>query len=1040
MRKFMKKFNICFFLLIFYFFSCNQITFLNESENSSSNSSSSKRENSFVTITAIIPNAQRSATTNLSDLTYHVIAIANEDNKIEENFDNSQFKIALSDSFIWDVTISAKKENDILFIGKKQIDPKTTISMSVPLELYKNYTNGEKGSIKLPFSSENPDFTYSVDFFNHTKNSTYSGTQEISSQNFIPLSTPITVDSVTPGTYWLQIRIFNLENELQYFLSTAITVFPNCQTNIWKEEDGISENGTLNISNEMIEKFKYSTYYVNAQTGNDENLGGPYTPLKTVKKAFSKCNDSTKNFTIFIDENITEVNEILVNSKSVTIKSLQENNNSKIKGLTFKVDSNHQLDLQNIDFASKIEIENDGKLTFNEKTNFTDEVEIQLKNTNLDLSNNIELNNLKLTIKSEPKEITEINEYSGLTEIIGYEQNSSLNLGVNQIIVEDDSELILEGIKIKGTSPSELKGNICSKGKLSIQKSQIDCSLELINSSYRLLWNDYNSYSENCVFYLDKSLMTDGKEENDFHNYFFTSPIKFISINKTEKSEIKLQNTLIFNDSIEMEGIKVTNIEKEKYSPTVYSENKTVLKNCEFEIPTWFEGEISFDENTIFNENCDIQLKNSSLEIPCDMKIKHDFTVYGNNGTEKIILGNNKIIVEDDRQAYCVFSNVIIENDKNITNFESFGYLCIQDSEFDGKIINHNGLTLQTSKISGIIETDKDINISNDIVFEDFKFILNNATVKFYIYDDDFEFNSPVEIVKKESSTGESKILLDDFGIIGPIVSTSSLKLEGITVEMDIKSFGTMEIQNSKLNNKIESTGDLQIKNSDINNQLISSGDLELNNSNIFGNLDIQKGTFILRNGTNFETGSSIKLNNIDEIDNTQTYITTSEKINATTDIELELTNYDRNAIVLKSCDDYILTEDDCTKFRFKNLDYQIKLNNNNGVVLPPPAVSIDTIHTLEFTYEKLEEKKIKISIIAKNENGVELDITEFLENFHVQLMQQNNVLVEKTATEKINNVELDLSEILDGNYQLFMRADINGERFSKQEFLILGD
>lgn len=749
----------------------------NEIDNENKNSS-------MVTITATIPSNYRSATANYGQLKYEVIAKAKDSTlEINKEFENSTFSVSLIDNYTWDITINAKNSQNILFFGTKTINPKTATSMLIPLKLFTNYSEGQKGSLKLPVnypSAINP--TYSVEFINKSKDATYSGTSTISNiENEIFSGIIEPIEDLNPGTYGLNISIFD-KGFFVYFLRTDITIFPGLETNLWKNEIGVNDDNELELTSEILEEFKYSTLFVKgeystsfpekSENGNDLNLGTVYSPLKTISAAVKKCENSTKEYTIFVDGEFTEANTISIQGKKITINSLKESNQAKIKSVNFEVNSNNQLDLQNINFASNVKI-NGGKFTFNDKTKFSDQITIILEDFETELftlSHDLNLISTDLIIKSQ-------------------ENRQNFDFGTKKITIDENSSLDLQLLDLSGTDPSTLKGNIYSKGELLIKNSKIDCSIELDNSQFSI--DDSSQYKN---FYLNKATIKDNSTDSNI--MVFNNPIKFISTNTTEKSEIKIKNRFSFCDSLEMDGITIGKVGAEE-NPEIVSQKSTSLKNCIFNVNTILQEKISFDEKTIFNKDITFKLLDNTLNIPSDFTVKGNLIIEGNEADlrqNSLLIGTNKIIV--DENATALFNYLVINQNEDgeysDVNIESKGNsLTFNNSSFKGTIKNSEDGDLiftNTTFFAGTIEnlgtgelTFKETSVNNGIIkinntnikiredysnsFSDCEFILKDANIIFSdISEDDSEIiiNDNITITGSNESVSQPKLIIEN--------------------------------------------------------------------------------------------------------------------------------------------------------------------------------------------------------------------------------------------------------------------------------------
>lgn len=278
-------------------------------------------------------------------LIYRYTATATDEDTITGNSESSSFKISLKTNTVWSVKIEALKkdatEETIVLLGQSTIDTrKLNAKYSIPLKLYTD-SSAKKGSLNLIITCFDASIKYTYVLKNLAGEVVRSS---ISAQTFTyddSLSknkSVLSIGNLNPGNYYLQIS-FSKENRIRYYIYTTVTIFAGLESNQnWTTAStsinlGVNSNPSITMLDITANQLSQEIYYVKgadstafpseSQNANDNNMGGPYTPLKTVEEAVSRCTENTKDYIIYIDGTCTEKLTSRINqAKSITIEPL----------------------------------------------------------------------------------------------------------------------------------------------------------------------------------------------------------------------------------------------------------------------------------------------------------------------------------------------------------------------------------------------------------------------------------------------------------------------------------------------------------------------------------------------------------------------------------------------------------------------------------------------------------------------------------------------------------------------------------------------
>ncbi len=332
-------------------------------------------------------NSRSAIPSTLNDLFYEVIATAIEDSNIQitKTFElNETIELQVVLLYTYNITLNANHTNEsnqtyTIYTGEyKNINPlevkeKIIIKMAPKTE----FTADEKGSLDLQIKVAEGDFSsynINVNFFNKADNvapsTFYTGTTNIENIARQPLTSgewKIQKNNISPGVYGMRISFFSSSDNtsLFYVHESTFTIYAGMQTNTWvNEPQFLNTDGDFKLTKVLENKLVTSSFYVKGENStnypeiaeaNDDNKGTPYLPLATLNAAIAKCTENRKDYTIYVDGDITlNSPAIITSNKSITIKAYNNTNKPTIKATTtfnsscFTLESNAQLYFTNI--------------------------------------------------------------------------------------------------------------------------------------------------------------------------------------------------------------------------------------------------------------------------------------------------------------------------------------------------------------------------------------------------------------------------------------------------------------------------------------------------------------------------------------------------------------------------------------------------------------------------------------------------------------------------------------------------------------------
>ncbi len=246
------------------------------------------------------------------------------------NAEKTQYSINLPKGQ-WTITVSGEKSDVVILEGSvtvvlndeypvtnseiiilkpiKTTDGKGNLSLKLALNIGSFNCGGVKATLS---SSEDPKTKYFL----------FTDTSEID----------LVFNDIPSGTYSFNLEFYKsmipngtddyeCENII-YILNDTVNIFDGLTTNEWSGT-GYSED-KFTLTQEMITSFAMTTFYVDADYGNDDNEGTFFAPIKSINKVLEKIdtiNDGSSEYRIYIKGNInnTSENSSFINDSFINI-------------------------------------------------------------------------------------------------------------------------------------------------------------------------------------------------------------------------------------------------------------------------------------------------------------------------------------------------------------------------------------------------------------------------------------------------------------------------------------------------------------------------------------------------------------------------------------------------------------------------------------------------------------------------------------------------------------------------------------------------
>ena len=256
-----------------------------------------------------------------SDLNLYVSATnADSSSTIEGtiNAEKTQFSINLPKGQ-WIITVSGEKSDVVILEGSVTVvlNDEYPVTNS-EIIILKPKTTGGKGNLFLKLALD-------IESFNcGGVKATLSSSEDSKKYIFFtanegdPASEiDLEFSDISSGTYSFKLEFYermtpngpdNYEYEnIIYILNDTVNIFDGLTTNEWSGT-GYSED-TFTLTQEMIANFAMTTFYVDAENGNDDNEGTFFAPKMSINKVLKKIdtiNDGTSQYRIYIKGDIED--------------------------------------------------------------------------------------------------------------------------------------------------------------------------------------------------------------------------------------------------------------------------------------------------------------------------------------------------------------------------------------------------------------------------------------------------------------------------------------------------------------------------------------------------------------------------------------------------------------------------------------------------------------------------------------------------------------------------------------------------------------
>ena len=254
-----------------------------------------------------------------STLEFSVYATNLENRTIEGEINNEKTKytIILPEG-TWTITIIAQKDGKILFEGNSNplvINGNAVNSPSITLKPTQNGT----GSIELLIEKEQSISCTKIEVI-------LTGSESNTSDFYFDENTvKILFNNILSGTYNIKFNFYDGDTELIFTHFDSVNIYDGLTTNFWSGNNYLFEDGEYKflLTQQKINFFKKTTFYVNNSTGNDENIGSFKLPFATIQNAINVIDDEVSEYTIFINGDFTLIEPLII-SKSVKITKYGE--------------------------------------------------------------------------------------------------------------------------------------------------------------------------------------------------------------------------------------------------------------------------------------------------------------------------------------------------------------------------------------------------------------------------------------------------------------------------------------------------------------------------------------------------------------------------------------------------------------------------------------------------------------------------------------------------------------------------------------------
>ena len=276
-----------------------------------------------------------------SELNLYVFATnADSSSTIEGtiNAEKTQYSINLPKGQ-WTITVSGKKSDVVILEGSVTVELNDEYvvlnSETIILKPVKN--TGGKGNLSLKLALDIGSFncggvkaTLSSSEDPKTKYILFTDSEGNPASEI-----DLEFSDISSGTYSFNLEFYDRMNfddaasdyvceNIIYILNDTVNIFDGLTTNEWSGTGYSEDKTTFSLTQEMIANFAMTTFYVDADYGNDDNEGTFFAPKMSINKVLEKIdtiNDGTSEYRIYIKGNInnTSENSSFINNSFINI-------------------------------------------------------------------------------------------------------------------------------------------------------------------------------------------------------------------------------------------------------------------------------------------------------------------------------------------------------------------------------------------------------------------------------------------------------------------------------------------------------------------------------------------------------------------------------------------------------------------------------------------------------------------------------------------------------------------------------------------------
>ena len=240
-----------------------------------------------------------------SELNLYVFATnADSSSTIEGtiNAEKTQYSINLPKGQ-WTITVSGKKSNVVILEGSVtvELNDEYVVSNSETIILKPVKTTGGKGNLSLKLALNIGSFncggvkaTLSSSEDHKTKYILFTDSEGNPTSEI-----DLEFSDISSGTYSFDLVFYDRMNfdaaasdyvceNIIYILNDTVNIFDGLTTNEWSGTGYSEDKTTFSLTQEMIANFAMTTFYVDADYGNDDNEGTFFAPFKSIQSALDK--------------------------------------------------------------------------------------------------------------------------------------------------------------------------------------------------------------------------------------------------------------------------------------------------------------------------------------------------------------------------------------------------------------------------------------------------------------------------------------------------------------------------------------------------------------------------------------------------------------------------------------------------------------------------------------------------------------------------------------------------------------------------------